>query len=632
MKKFRLIKQLTPAEVGEAKTHEVYVRLPNDFDYEQFFNHSDSPNGSVIEVNFNVTVLSKKESIDSSTVDLRFVYFQNSNKEKRIPSLSPLFKQYNVQAGDVICLESSTSGDSTTYTLTIYSSQQISITPNAVVLEMDDAFDKDEKAKPDNELSDKPYQIIFYGAPGTGKSYAIDKMADPNRTIRTTFHPDSDYASFVGAYKPTMARVPIVAFDGTRVTNAKGVDGHDGREQKIVYKYVPQSFLKAYVAAWSDLSQPYYLVIEEINRGNCAQIFGDLFQLLDRNNMGSSSYAIAADEDITQFLATDENGFANIPDSAKNAIRSFILTKDDGQTLNIGDDIINGKKLLLPPNLYIWATMNTSDQSLFPIDSAFKRRWNWEYVPIDYSKENWTFVVGNNRYYWGDFLKKMNPIISDLTESPDKQMGYFFAKADVKSKPNLKANDTISEKLFLNKVLFYLWTDVLKDFDAGKEPFINPDTKKAYEFSEFFDKSKDYLSQFIAKPELGLSPIDELSEPVEDYDTDGKVHKYGKFLANGIKSDTITWTVYILLRDFAKSANFATIKSLVDATIDRDEDVIKTVENPKAYQKENGWLKDVITTSDGVSFVVTNQWKSAMIPMIKQLAEKVNGTFEQVYE
>jgi hypothetical protein len=395
---------------------------------------------------------------------------------------------------------------------------------------------------------------------------------------------------------------------------------------------VPQSFLKAYVAAWSGLSQPYYLVIEEINRGNCAQIFGDLFQLLDRNNMGSSSYAIAADEDITQFLATDENGFANIPDSAKNAIRSFILTKDDGQTLNIGDDIINGKKLLLPPNLYIWATMNTSDQSLFPIDSAFKRRWNWEYVPIDYSKENWTFVVGNNRYYWGDFLKKMNPIISDLTESPDKQMGYFFAKADVKSKPNLKANDTISEKLFLNKVLFYLWTDVLKDFDAGKEPFINPDTKKAYEFSEFFDKSKDYLSQFIAKPELGLSPIDELSEPVEDYDTDGKVHKYGKFLANGIKSDTITWTVYILLRDFAKSANFATIKSLVDATIDRDEDVIKTVENPKAYQKENGWLKDVITTSDGVSFVVTNQWKSAMIPMIKQLAEKVNGTFEQVYE
>lgn len=351
----------------------------------------------------------------------------------------------------------------------------------------------------DKELS---YQQIFYGAPGTGKSYAIDKMADPNRTIRTTFHPDSDYASFVGAYKPTMARVPIVAFDGTRVTNAKGVDGHDGREQKIVYKYVPQSFLKAYVAAWSDLSQPYYLVIEEINRGNCAQIFGDLFQLLDRNNMGSSSYAIAADEDITQFLATDENGFANIPDSAKDAIRSFILTKDDGRTINIGDDILKGKKLLLPPNLYIWATMNTSDQSLFPIDSAFKRRWNWKYVPIAYDKENWSFEIGNNRYSWGEFLRTINPIISKLTDSQDKQMGYYFAKPDKNSAISTERKDVISEDVFLNKVLFYIWTDVLKDFDAGEDPFLNSNTSRAYEFSDFFDEENDYLQEFIDKLDL----------------------------------------------------------------------------------------------------------------------------------
>jgi hypothetical protein len=149
--------------------------------------------------------------------------------------------------------------------------------------------------------------------------------------------------------------------------------------------------------------------------------------------------------------------------------------------------------------------MNTSDQSLFPIDSAFKRRWNWKYVPIEYNKKDWTFLVGDNRYSWGEFLKKMNPIISGLTESPDKQMGYFFAKADVKSDSALTENDTITEDVFLNKVLFYLWTDVLKDFDAGKEPFINPDTKKAYEFSDFFDNEHEYLSQFVDK--LGLEVV-----------------------------------------------------------------------------------------------------------------------------
>lgn len=233
-------------------------------------------------------------------------------------------------------------------------------------------------------------QVIYYGAPGTGKSHMIDnypKVTEEN-TIRTTFHPDSDYSTFVGAYKPTMENVPMSktftsSKDGTYAEYVQKTESHPGTEKKIVYKYVPQAFLKAYVAAWSDLENPHFLVIEEINRGNCAQIFGDLFQLLDRNNAGSSSYAIHADEDITQFLAEDKNGFANLSEEQKEAIRSFVLVKDSGKTEAIGNAILSGKKLLLPPNLYIWATMNTSDQSLFPIDSAFKRRWNWKYMPIE---------------------------------------------------------------------------------------------------------------------------------------------------------------------------------------------------------------------------------------------------------
>lgn len=242
-----------------------------------------------------------------------------------------------------------------------------SITPTVSIQRENKAGTKEEK----NQL-----QRIYYGAPGTGKSYTIDNLTDETNSVRTTFHPDSDYASFVGAYKPTMEPVPMSYVSDGVAKYAKDSSSHPGTERKIVYKYVPQAFLKAYVAAWSNLDEPFYLVIEEINRGNCAQIFGDLFQLLDRNNHGSSSYAIAADEDIAQFLCDDKKGFAGLSDEQREVISNFRLIKDNGKEVAIGPSILNGTKLLLPPNLHIWATMNTSDQSLFPIDSAFKRRWD----------------------------------------------------------------------------------------------------------------------------------------------------------------------------------------------------------------------------------------------------------------
>ncbi|MCI9054355.1 MAG: hypothetical protein HFJ87_04320 [Muribaculaceae bacterium] len=358
----------------------------------------------------------------------------------------------------------------------------------------------------------EPLQQIFYGAPGTGKSFTIDDTVDEENSVRTTFHPDSDYASFVGAYKPTMEDMPMSALVGTNVHPAIPMNGHSGKERKIVYKYVPQAFLKAYVAAWSNLDKPYFLVIEEINRGNCAQIFGDLFQLLDRNNAGSSSYAIHADQDIAQFLNEDkEHGFAALGREQRDAIAHFILEKDNGKTENIGSDILNGKKLLLPPNLYIWATMNTSDQSLFPIDSAFKRRWNWKYIPIEYApidKKNgrtieWKVEIAGNLYSWGAFLAKINPEIYTLTESSDKQMGYFFAKAD----PN---TGIISENVFLNKVLFYLWTDVFKDYDVSSEYFQNKKKNRSFRFTDFFDKEQpSALSDFIDNFKLDIVIDDE---------------------------------------------------------------------------------------------------------------------------
>lgn len=391
--------------------------------------------------------------------------------------------------------------------------------------------------------SNDTLQLIYYGAPGTGKSFTIDQVTNENNSVRTTFHPDSDYASFVGAYKPTMENVPVYATyqtkEGSYGEYLTKTDKHPGTERKIVYKYVPQAFLKAYVEAWKRYSagedNPYYLVIEEINRGNCAQIFGDLFQLLDRNNMGCSSYAISADEDIAQFLRDDEKGFGKLTEEQINAIEGFKLKKDSGVEEEIGPDILNGSKLLLPPNLRIWATMNTSDQSLFPIDSAFKRRWNWEYMPIEYDKKDWTFVIGDKRYSWGEFLKVINPKIFKLTMSEDKQMGYFFAKPDKKSKEDLKENDTISEKVFVNKVLFYLWTDVFKDYDLTEEPFVYEKedmSKTAFRFTDFFPvEGNQKLIDFVRG--MGLKVVDG-GEQTPELPSDETPANIGNYIVNGI--------------------------------------------------------------------------------------------------
>lgn len=399
-------------------------------------------------------------------------------------------------------------------------------------------------------ISDELLQVIYYGAPGTGKSFAIDELADDDNSVRTTFHPDSDYASFVGTYKPTMDIVPINSINGEFVQFAKGENGHPGTEKRIVYKYVPQAFMKAYVAAWSNLGTPYYLIIEEINRGNCAQIFGDLFQLLDRNNSGSSSYAIHADEDIALFLSSDSSGFASLPEKKKEAIRSFILQKDNGKHIALGQDILDGKRLLLPPNLHIWATMNTSDQSLFPIDSAFKRRWNWKYMPIEYNPIdkitghtfNWRLKIGVHLYSWGEFLSKINQEIYTITDSSDKQMGYFFAKADF-------TTGIISEDVFLNKILFYLWTDVFNDHDISSEIFQNKKEDRPFRFTDFFEDS-DSLQTLIAN--LNLTEINDFKLENERGEKDSGWTQ-PTFSVDGEQGSSMIDTVLSVLRKYFKN-------------------------------------------------------------------------------
>ena len=321
----------------------------------------------------------------------------------------------------------------------------------------DDSVSEDELPNEEEQVAeyDKfPLQQITYGAPGTGKSHGINALLKAIDHVRTTFHPDSDYASFVGAYKPTMEKQE--KNDGYAVLD----EGNKQEKEYIAYKFVPQAFIKAYVSAWKNYPKETVLVIEEINRGNCAQIFGDLFQLLDRKDNGFSSYPIDADADIAQYLHGELKGTLQNDADVEVINNDFAENYPDG----IVEQIKNGTKLLLPNNLYIWATMNTSDQSLFPIDSAFKRRWDWKFVKISDAHKGWTIRFGNEECDWWTFISKMNKIIAKETSSDDKKLGYFFCK------PSNEDKTFINAERFVGKVLFYLWNDVFKD---GETKYFN---------------------------------------------------------------------------------------------------------------------------------------------------------------
>lgn len=394
----------------------------------------------------------------------------------------------------------------------------------------------------------EPNQVIYFGAPGTGKSHTVNdytKNLPEDNVFRTTFHPDSDYSTFVGAYKPSMKSVgrkqTILDYDNLvdrfkeyltadsniiRACTKFGFDYHDSivtmqennahtilvlvtdayksgtaydmqvragmsvyetsyretnnGDEKIVYSFVPQAFTKAYIRAWQT-KEPVFLVIEEINRGNCAQIFGDLFQLLDRKN-NISEYPIKPDHDLGSFINGEFEKYGCVAD------------KDSA--------IYKGEILCLPANLYIWATMNTSDQSLFPMDSAFKRRWEWRYVKIT-KPEHIEWYLPYNNIKWWDFIEKINAIISKMTNSADKQLGYFFVKSEDNSK--------ITYENFVSKVCFYLWNDIFKTYAMDEvENSLFKSTKKQKDggmpcnltFSDFFDDITgkvidDVVQQFI---------------------------------------------------------------------------------------------------------------------------------------
>ena len=385
-------------------------------------------------------------------------------------------------------------------------------------------------------------QQIYYGAPGTGKSHTINERTEGESVIRTTFHPDSDYSTFVGAYKPTMGLLPICDELGQPMKIGSTVL----HKEQIIYEFVDQAFLQAYVQAWkfyaenSDTAKKQYLIIEEINRGNCAQIFGDLFQLLDRNDSGFSVYPINADKDMKKQLA---KAFK------KDGVTITIPNADKINALYKGKDIVSkvlsGEILVLPNNLYIWATMNTSDQSLFPIDSAFKRRWEWQYMPIGKGYDEngqeikWAIEGATKKFSWWSFLEKINAQIGEATQSEDKKLGFFFCKA---------TDGVISAEKFVGKVIFYLWNDVFKN-NGFEGPIFKDVDGTELSFAKFYKSDmkgnaivqKDKVELFLNN--LGVEEFKDGNIPSEELEEDEDGNQasspstgrdYTKFSINGV--------------------------------------------------------------------------------------------------
>ncbi len=334
---------------------------------------------------------------------------------------------------------------------------------------------------PDNK---KSRNRIVFGAPGTGKSFMINEdrkelLGADNESDyeRVTFHPDYSYANFVGTYKP----VP-----------SKDSDGKDS----ITYEYVPGSFMRVYVNALksgrTDNPKPYLLIIEEINRANVAAVFGDVFQLLDRDENNISEYPIQASEDIRKYLAKELGG---IPEDYA--------------------------KIRIPDNMFIWATMNSADQGVFPMDTAFKRRWDFTYLGIDDSDEKirgkYVYLADDKsqKVEWNKLRKAINHFLAKEKINEDKQLGpYFISRNIVVPDEGDEIDRDRFIRVFKNKVIMYLFEDAAKQKRAKLFEGCFQDSTRYSEICREFDAKG--IGIFNHEIQLETEPEKPQWAPTED--------------------------------------------------------------------------------------------------------------------
>lgn len=325
---------------------------------------------------------------------------------------------------------------------------------------------------------------ILFGAPGTGKSYAINKdlkklIGEDNDYERVTFHPDYSYANFVGTYKP----VPDIDNDG---------------KKKITYKYVPGPFMRVYVNALKNSRtedvKPFLLIIEEINRANTAAVFGDIFQLLDRGGNFVSEYPIQASEDIKEYLSDE---------------------------LNVDSDEIS--EIKIPDNMFIWATMNSADQGVFPMDTAFKRRWDFEYLGIDdndkelHGKYVYLADDKSQKVEWNNLRKAINSFLEKEGINEDKQIGPYFISKNIVVPEN---GDEIDRdefiRTFKNKVIMYLFEDAARSKRARIFDGISKDDLRYSKICDEFDKKGINIFNKNIKDDCKLESLTKINNDVEE--------------------------------------------------------------------------------------------------------------------
>lgn len=283
----------------------------------------------------------------------------------------------------------------------------------------------------------RPHNWILFGAPGTGKSYVIDQAAKQYPRCRVTFHPDYTYAQFVGAYKPVPSQ-----------QTASG----------ITYGFVPGPFVNTLVESLENPNTPHILIIEEINRADPAAVFGDVFQLLDRNDEGSSEYSVRTSQELKDYLQ------GKLSANAQKTLRALIVDLEQSEADAPDYDC---SEIAIPNNMYIWASMNSADQGVFPMDTAFKRRWTFQYLPID--SDNGMLQSADGAFlseHWDEIRTNINKLLKsqgrDIPE--DKLLGPYFLSARELHNDDEDAEQNAQNfvHVFASKVIMYLFEDAAR--------------------------------------------------------------------------------------------------------------------------------------------------------------------------
>ena len=283
----------------------------------------------------------------------------------------------------------------------------------------------------------RPHNWILFGAPGTGKSYVIDQAAKQYPHCRVTFHPDYTYAQFVGAYKPVPSQ-----------QTASG----------ITYGFVPGPFVNTLTESLENPNTPHILIIEEINRADPAAVFGDVFQLLDRNDEGSSEYSVRTSQELKDYLQ------GKLSANAQKTLRALIVDLEQSEADAPDYDC---SEIAIPNNMYIWASMNSADQGVFPMDTAFKRRWTFQYLPID--SDNGMLQSADGAFlseHWDEIRTNINKLLKsqgrDIPE--DKLLGPYFLSARELHNDDEDAEQNAQNfvHVFASKVIMYLFEDAAR--------------------------------------------------------------------------------------------------------------------------------------------------------------------------